>query len=268
MHCDESGREDYHDCTECLHSKFDTTPRPNDRPGYRFCASSCPTLWECDVGDPECPAKPPMVYELYAYYFAYSQPDSSDQWANSVTDEEHRKATLHVTHHTGSQIATDRGIYFSLHPAWVELESHFVLNHSFSVWMWTFHQSICGEHVMFAKDRNPERHVRFYTDDAKIAVDMAKEDDHTVFDTVRTGNNNGLMMSWAFLGFSVQMRFQKDSDIKIYKDEGIAVEGTMEGIFMDDFAAPYQAHIGIERNAVNTCTTPGFYGFIYEFHLW
>ena len=130
-------------------------------------------------------ATPPGSFELYAYYFAYAFPDTTNQWANEVSGQETRSASLHDNSPAGI-VASYRGIYFDGNPAWVVLESSLVLNHDFSVYVWTYHQSISGQRVIFAKDRNPNLFIRFYTDDAVVKVDVAKDDDHTVSSTVDT----------------------------------------------------------------------------------
>ena len=58
-------------------------------------------------------------------------------------------------------------------------------------------------------------------------------------------------MSWAFLGFSAQLKLHKDTEIKIYKDAGLVTTGTISNIFVDD-QATWGASIGIERSGVNT----------------
>ena len=130
-------------------------------------------------------ATPPSTFELYAYYFAYAFPDSSNQWANAVTGEETRLATLNENSPSGL-VASYRGIYFDGNPAWVDLESSLVLNHDFSVYLWTYHQSISGGRTIFAKDRNPNKFLRFFTDDSTVKLEMAKDDDHTVYSIVNT----------------------------------------------------------------------------------
>ena len=108
------------------------------------------------------------------------------QWSNEVAGEESRKATLNDDNRPAGMIASYRGIYFNGNHSWVDLESTLVLNHDFSVYVWSYHQSITGQRVIFAKDRNPNLFLRFYTDGAVVKVDLAKDDDHTVSNTVDT----------------------------------------------------------------------------------
>ena len=268
--CDVSEQENYNDCTACLDDKFDTTPSPNDVTGYRFCSSSCPTLWTCDTGVSPYTATPPGSFELYAYYFAYAFPDSSNQWANEVSGQETRKASLNDNTPSGI-VASYRGIYFDgSNPAWVTLESTFVLNHDFSVYVWTYHQSISGKQIIFTKDRNPNLLTRFYTDSAVVKFDLAKDSDDTVYTTVDTSSASDdiVLMSWAFLGFSAQLKLHKDTEVKIYKDSSLLTTETITDIFVDDYAAPWGASLGLERSGLNTWDKNLFSGFIYEFHLW
>ena len=198
-------------------------------------------------------ATPPGSFELYAYYFAYAFPDTSNQWANAVTGEETRLATLNENSPSGL-LASYRGIYFDgTNPAWIDIESTLILNHDFSVYVWTYHQSISGQHVIFAKDRNPNLFLRLYTGGAVVKIDLAKDDDHTVFTTVdTTGAGSDLnLMEWAFLGFSAQLKLHKDTEMIIYKDAGVLKTETITDIFVDDQTA-WGASIGIERSALNT----------------
>ena len=122
--------------------------------------------------------------------------------------------------------------------------------------------------MIFSKDRNPALFLQFYTDGAVVKVDLAKENDPTTFSTVDTtssGDNIGLM-SWAFLGFSAQLRQHKDTEINVYKDGNLIDTETISDIFVDDQAA-WGASIGIERTSLNTYDANPFIGFMYEFHL-
>ena len=266
--CDVNAEEHYNACTACRDDTFDTTPSPNDVPGYSFCSANCPSLWTCNTGVSPYTATPPGSFELYAYYFAYAFPDARNQWANEVSGQETRSASLHDNSPAGI-VASYRGIYFDGIPAWVVLESSLVLNHDFSVYVWTYHQSISGQRVIFAKDRNPNLFIRFYTDDAVVKVDVAKDDDHTVSSTVDTTGQGGdiNLMSWAFVGFSAQLQLHKDTEINIYKDAGLLYTATITEIFVDDQAA-WGASIGIERSGASTWDQNPFMGFIVEFHLW
>ena len=268
--CDVSELEHYNDCTACLDNTYVMTPASNDVPGYTFCSRNCPTLWTCDDQVTPYTASPPSNFELYAYYFAAAFPDAALQWANEVTGQESRIAQLNEDNHPSGLTASYRGIYFNGNPTWVDIESTFVLYHSFSIYVWTYHQSISGQRVIFAKDRNPNLFLRFYTDGALIKVDLAKDNDETVFTTVDTSSSgdNIELMSWAFLGFSTELKLHKDTELNIYKGNNLIKTETIADIFVDDQAAPWGSMIGIERSGVNTWDQNPFIGFIYEFHLW
>ena len=266
--CDVSELEHYNDCTACDDDRFDTTPSPNDVSGYRFCSGECPTLWTCDTGVTPYGVTAPSTaaeFELYAYYFAQAFPDSLNQWANDVAGEESRLATLNVAAPDGL-VASFRGIYFNGQNAWVDLESTLVLNHSFSVYVWTYHQSVTGQQVIFVKDRNPDLFLRFYIHIDTVKVDLAKDNDHTDSDTIDSGATI-TDRSWSFLGFSAQLLLHKDTEIKVYQNALLSHTGTISEKFVDDQAA-WPASIGIERSATDTEDQNPFIGFIYEFHLW
>ena len=262
--CNEGGRDDYFDCTECMDGFYDIGVVLN----RSWCVADCPTGFN-DAGAPNCVAPAGDGHILsYNFISAFDTiPNAISAISNDIT----------VTSDATSGLpATGRGYYFDgTNNGMMTFASNFVLNHTFTVMTWVYALSTTANMSILSKDKNDLLFnagadnnlldIGITSTDGFMQAYLSQDIDVNNY-TAQTSTGVLANEEWTFLTYRFEVGEHKDTYIRFSKNEAVLDNAAWTGVFLID-SSNYPAYVALSRTTGATDYGDQWNGYIYELHV-